>query len=44
MAALQRDICGGKLVGKAGGVFECEYCGMKYAKTWACFTVRGERR
>ena len=33
MAALQCEICGGKLVAKAGGVFECEFCGMQYDKT-----------
>lgn len=33
MAALQCEICGGKLVGKSGGLFECEYCGMQYDKT-----------
>lgn len=33
MAALVCDICGGKLMAKAGGLFECEYCGMQYDKT-----------
>ena len=33
MAALQCEICGGKLLAKAGGLFECEYCGMQYDKT-----------
>lgn len=33
MAALQCEICGGKLVGRPGGLFECEYCGMQYDKT-----------
>ena len=33
MAALKCDICGGGLVAKAGGLFECEYCGMQYDKT-----------
>lgn len=32
MAALQCDICGGKLMAKSGGLFECEYCGMQYDK------------
>ena len=32
MAALQCEICGGKLMAKAGGLFECEYCGMQYDK------------
>ena len=35
MAALQCEICGGKLVGKPGGLFECEYCGMEYNTDWA---------
>ena len=33
MAMLKCDICGGKLTAKAGGLFECEYCGMQYDKT-----------
>ena len=33
MAALQCEICGGKLMAKSGGIFECEYCGMQYDKT-----------
>ena len=33
MATLQCEICGGKLMAKAGGLFECEYCGMQYDKT-----------
>lgn len=32
MAALQCEICGGKLKAMAGGLFECEYCGMQYDK------------
>lgn len=35
MAALVCDICGGKLVGKPGGMFECEYCGVQYDTAWA---------
>lgn len=35
MAALQCEICGGKLVGKPGGVFECDSCGMEYSTEWA---------
>lgn len=35
MAALQCEICGGKLMAKAGGLFECEYCGMEYNTDWA---------
>lgn len=35
MAALQCEICGGKLIGKPGGLFECEYCGVQYDTAWA---------
>ena len=35
MAALQCDLCGGKIVGKAGGLFECGNCGMEYDAEWA---------
>ncbi len=35
MAALQCEICGGKLQGKPGGVFECDSCGMEYSTEWA---------
>ena len=35
MAALVCDICGGKLIGKPGGVFECDSCGMEYSTEWA---------
>lgn len=35
MAALQCDICGGKLIGKPGGLFECDSCGMEYSTEWA---------
>lgn len=35
MAALVCEICGGKLIGKAGGVFACDSCGMEYSKEWA---------
>ena len=31
---LQCEICGGKLVGKAGGIYECDSCGMEYDTTW----------
>lgn len=34
-AKLQCEICGGKLIGKPGGVFECEYCGTEYSTEWA---------
>lgn len=32
MAALSCEICGGKLMAKAGGIFECDSCGMQYDK------------
>ena len=35
MAALQCEICGGKLMGRPGGVFECDSCGMEYDTAWA---------
>ena len=35
MAALQCELCGGKLVGKPGGMFECDSCGMEYDTAWA---------
>lgn len=35
MAALQCDICGGRLIGKPGGIFECDSCGMEYSTEWA---------
>jgi len=35
VAMLQCEICGGKLIGKPGGLFECEYCGMEYSTEWA---------
>ena len=35
MAALQCELCGGKLVGKPGGMFECDSCGMEYSTEWA---------
>ena len=35
MAALQCEICGGKLIGKPGGIFECDSCGMEYSTEWA---------
>lgn len=34
-AKLQCEICGGKLIGKPGGIFECEYCGTEYSTEWA---------
>ena len=35
MAALQCELCGGKLIGKPGGIFECDHCGMEYSSDWA---------
>lgn len=35
MAVLQCEICGGKLIGKPGGIFECDSCGMEYSTEWA---------
>ncbi|RKI65536.1 hypothetical protein D7V91_14100 [bacterium 1xD42-67] len=35
MAALQCEICGGKLIGKPGGIFECDSCGVEYSSEWA---------
>ena len=34
-AKLQCEICGGKLVGKPSGIFECENCGTEYSTAWA---------
>ena len=34
-AKLECEICGGKLVGKPGGIFECDCCGMEYSTEWA---------
>lgn len=34
-AALQCEICGGKLIGKPGGIFECDSCGTEYSTEWA---------
>lgn len=34
-AKLQCEICGGKLIGKPGGIFECDSCGMEYSTEWA---------
>ena len=34
-AKLECEICGGKLIGKPGGVFECDSCGMEYSTEWA---------
>lgn len=34
-AKLQCEICGGKLIGRPGGVFECDSCGMEYDTAWA---------
>lgn len=40
MAALVCDLCGGKLVGKPGEVFQCDSCGTEYSKEWAQSKVR----
>lgn len=32
---LQCEICGGKLIGKPGGIFECDSCGTEYSTEWA---------
>lgn len=34
-AKLQCEICGGKLIGRPGGIFECDSCGMEYDTAWA---------
>ena len=34
-AKLQCEICGGKLIGKPGGIFECDSCGVEYSTAWA---------
>lgn len=34
-AKLQCEICGGKLVGKPGGIYECDSCGTEYSTEWA---------
>lgn len=35
MALLQCEICGGKLKGRPGGIYECEFCGVEYDTAWA---------
>ena len=35
MAALVCEICGGKLMAKPGGIYECEFCGIQYDTAWA---------
>ena len=35
MAMLQCEVCGGKLMGKPGGIYECEFCGIQYDTAWA---------
>lgn len=35
MAALQCEVCGGKLKGRPGGIYECEFCGVEYDTAWA---------
>lgn len=34
MAALVCEFCGGKLITKAGGICECDSCGMEFDKSW----------
>lgn len=34
-AKLQCEICGGKLIGRPGGIYECENCGMEFDTAWA---------
>lgn len=34
-AKLQCEICGGRLIGKPGGIFECENCGTEFSTEWA---------
>ena len=40
MAALQCEICGGKLIGKPGGIFECDSCGTEYSTEWASAKIQ----
>lgn len=35
MAMLQCEVCGGKLKGRPGGIYECEFCGVEYDTAWA---------
>ena len=39
--AIVCDICGGKLMGRPGGVFECGSCGMEYDIAWAKEKAQG---
>lgn len=40
MGKLQCEICGGKLICKPGGIFECDSCGVGYSIEWARAKVR----
>lgn len=40
-AKLECEICGGKLIGKPGGIFECEICGTEYSTEWAREKLNG---
>lgn len=40
MAALQCEICGGRLIGKPGGIFECDSCGTEYSTEWASAKIQ----
>ena len=39
-AKLQCEICGGKLIGKPGGIFECDSCGVEYSTEWAKMKIQ----
>ena len=39
-AKLQCEICGGKLIGKPGGIFECDSCGVEYSTEWAKLKIQ----
>ena len=43
MAVLQCELCGGKVVGKHDGVFQCESCGTEYSMEWAKQKTQGIR-
>lgn len=34
-AKLRCEICGGRLIGRPGGIYECENCGMEFDTAWA---------
>lgn len=43
MAELVCEICGGKLIGKPGGIFECDSCGVQYSTEWAKAKIQNIR-